>query len=57
MLACVSIVMSLLIWWLHFRARRRTATLPSYCLAIDILGLGVIALTGHLRFITNRNWG
>jgi uncharacterized membrane protein len=47
-LACVSIVMIWLIWWLHFRARRRAAALPSYRLAIESLGVGLIALTGHL---------
>jgi uncharacterized membrane protein len=47
-LACVSIVMIWLTWWVHFRVRRRAEALPNYHLAIEILGVGVIALTGHL---------
>jgi len=46
-LACVSSVMIWLVWWVHFRARRREA-LPSYRLAIEFLGVGIVALTGHL---------
>jgi hypothetical protein len=37
-----------LVWWLHFRARRRPEALPNYRLALEILGVGIIALTGHL---------
>jgi uncharacterized membrane protein len=47
-LACVSSVMIWLVWWVHFRARRRTAALPNYRLALELLGVGLIALTGHL---------
>src|SRR6266446_4516463 len=47
-LACVSSVMIWLVWWLHFRARRRAKALPNYRLAIELLGVGLIALTGHL---------
>jgi uncharacterized membrane protein len=47
-LAGVSSVMIWLVWWLHFRARRGTEVLPSYRLALEFLGVGVIALTGHL---------
>jgi uncharacterized membrane protein len=47
-LACVSSVMIWLVWWVHFRARRRPQALPSYRLALEILGVGLIALTGHL---------
>jgi len=36
-LACVSSVMIWLVWWVHFRARRRTVYLPSYRLAIECL--------------------
>jgi len=32
----------------HFRVRRRAEALPNYRLAIEILGVGIIALTGHL---------
>lgn len=47
-LACVSSVMVWLIWWVHFRARRRAEGLPSYRLLAEVLAVGVIALTGHL---------
>jgi uncharacterized membrane protein len=47
-LACVSTVMIWLVWWLHFRARRRTLVLPRYRIPLEVLAVGVIALTGHL---------
>ena len=47
-LACVSTVMIWLVWWVHFHAQRRAQALPTYRLAIELLGVGVIALTGHL---------
>jgi uncharacterized membrane protein len=47
-LASVSIVMIWLVWWLHFRARRRTAQLPIYRLPVELLAVAIIALTGHL---------
>jgi uncharacterized membrane protein len=47
-LACVSSVMIWVVWWLHFRARRQNATLPSYRLAIESLAVGVVVLTAHL---------
>jgi uncharacterized membrane protein len=47
-LACVSSVIIWLVWWMHFRARRRTQSLPVYRLAIEFLGVILIALTGHL---------
>src|ERR1700692_1570248 len=47
-LACVSSVMIWLVWWLHFRARRHAQALPNYRLALELLGVGIIALTGHL---------
>src|SRR5437588_9872900 len=47
-LASVSSVMIWLVWWLHFRARRRAEALPNYRLAVEFLGVGIIALTGHL---------
>jgi len=46
--ACISTVMIWLIWWIHFRARRRTEALPRYRLPIEILAVGIVALTGHL---------
>jgi|SRR5271166_478389 len=47
-LACVSSGMIWLVWWVHFRARRRLQALPGYRLAIELLGVGIIAVTGHL---------
>jgi len=47
-IACASIVLIWLVWWQHFRARRRAEVLPSYRLAIELLGVGLVALTGHL---------
>jgi uncharacterized membrane protein len=47
-LACVSSVTIWLVWWLHFRARRRAEVLPSYGLAVEFLGVAIVALTAHL---------
>jgi uncharacterized membrane protein len=47
-LACTSSVMIWLVWCVHFRMRRRSEALPNYRLALEILGVAVIALTGHL---------
>src|SRR3954452_12779594 len=37
-----------LVWWVHFRARRWAVALPRYWLAIEVLGVAIVALTGHL---------
>lgn len=47
-LACISSVLIFLIAWIHFRARRNSLVLPVYRLPIEILGVLVISLTGHL---------
>ena len=47
-LACISTVLIWLVWWVHFRARRRTVYLPIYRLALEVLAVGLVALTGHL---------
>ncbi len=47
-LACVSSVVIWLVWWVHFRARRRAEVLPNYRLAVEFLGVALVALTGHL---------
>ena len=47
-LACISTVLIWLVWWVHFRARRRTVYLPMYRLALEVLAVGLVALTGHL---------
>jgi uncharacterized membrane protein len=46
--ACVSSLLIWLVWWVHFHARRRTAILPGYRLALEFLGVALVALTGHL---------
>jgi uncharacterized membrane protein len=46
--ASVSSVIIWVVWWIHFHARRREAVLPGYRLALEILGVGLVALTGHL---------
>src|SRR6266446_163301 len=45
-LACASSVMIWLVWWVHFRARRRTVYLPSYRLPVELLTVGIVAVTG-----------
>ncbi len=47
-LACVSTVMIWLVWWVHFRTRRRALILPGYRLPLEVCGVVVIALTAHL---------
>lgn len=37
-----------LVWWVHFRARRGAEELHGYRLALEFLGVGLLALTGHL---------
>jgi uncharacterized membrane protein len=48
LLACLSTVMIWLVWWVHFRTRRREEDLPRYRFAIELLGVAIIAVTGHL---------
>jgi uncharacterized membrane protein len=47
-LACASTVMIWLVWWVHFRVRRREMSLPGYRLPLECVGVALIALTGHL---------
>ena len=47
-LAGASSVVIWLVWWLHFRAKRRAEALPNYRLSIEFLGVLIVALTGHL---------
>src|SRR5580765_3100446 len=44
-LACVSSVLIWLVWWVHFRARRRAVFLPRYRFAVEFLAVGIVALT------------
>src|SRR5580692_429654 len=43
-LACISSAVIWMVWWVHFRARRRAVVLPSYRLALEFLGVGLVAL-------------
>jgi uncharacterized membrane protein len=45
-LACVSSVMIWLVWWVHFRVRRRAEVLSNYRLAVEFLGVALVGLTG-----------
>jgi len=47
-LACVSSVTIALVWWMHHRARRRGEALPALALAAELVGVGLVTLTGHL---------
>lgn len=46
-----------LVFWIHWRARRDCrASLPGYRLAVEIVGVLLVALTGHLGgFLTGVN--
>ena len=46
--ALLSSAMIWLVWWIHFRARRRQVALPSFRLAIELAAVGVVAITAHL---------
>ena len=46
--ASLSSVVIWMVWWVHFRVRRREATLPSYRLAIEFVGVALVSLTAHL---------
>ena len=46
--ACVSTVMIWIVWWVHFRGRKRSEPLPSYRLAIELMAFAIVALTAHL---------
>jgi uncharacterized membrane protein len=47
-LACVSSVMIWLVWWIHYRGRGRKTSPPSYRIPLELLGVALVALTGHL---------
>ncbi len=47
-LALVSSSLIWLAWWIHFRARRPEQPLPRFRLALELVAVGVIALTAHL---------
>ena len=47
-LAGVSSAVILVVWWAHRSARGRKETVPSYVIALELLGVIAIGLTGHL---------
>jgi len=54
--ASVSSVMIWLTWWMHFRARRLPAGLPDWSVAIELLAVAAVVLTGHLGgFVSGVN--
>jgi len=56
-LGILSSAMICLVWYLHFRARRTPSqTLPSYCLAIELMAMSLVGLTAHLGgYLTGVN--
>src|SRR5271163_2468573 len=47
--ALTSAVMIWIVWWIHFCARRGAGlNLPNYRLVLEFVGVGVLAVTGHL---------
>jgi uncharacterized membrane protein len=47
-LAGVSTASIWLVWWVHFRARRQKAPLPTYRLLFESLTVALVILTAHL---------
>ena len=47
-LGCLSSVLIVAVWWLHFRSRRRAGNLPRYVTLVEAAGLLAVGLTGHL---------
>jgi uncharacterized membrane protein len=44
-----SAVVIWVVWWIHFRARRNGRTTPpNYRLVVELLGVGLLAIAGHL---------
>jgi len=47
-LGCVSSATIGIVWWMHQRARRQREASPGYRMVIELLGVAIVALTGHL---------
>ena len=47
-LACVASATIGLAWWMHRRARRRGESLPTLAVIVELAGVGLVTLTGHL---------
>jgi uncharacterized membrane protein len=37
-----------LVWWIHFRARRRNLDLSTYRIILETIAVGIVGATGHL---------
>jgi len=48
LLAGISTVVIWAVWWIHYRRRRDGKLLPGFRFPLELLGVAVIALTGHL---------
>ncbi len=48
LLGSLSSLLIWLLWWIHLRARQQNVSPPKYRLALEILAVGVVALTAHL---------
>ena len=49
LLACASATIILLVWCFHFRAwRNNDARVPIYCFFVELAGVLLIGITGHL---------
>ena len=46
--ALASAVLIVAVWWGHFRARRLGVALPASRLALELIGVLLVGLTGHL---------
>ena len=47
--AVISSALICLVWWAHFRARRRPEpSLPAHRLPLELLAVAVVGMTGHL---------
>jgi uncharacterized membrane protein len=47
--ALASAVVIWIVWWIHFRARRGGGTpLPNFRLVLEFVGVGLLAIAGHL---------
>ncbi|MFZ0198740.1 MAG: DUF2231 domain-containing protein [Candidatus Sulfotelmatobacter sp.] len=46
--ACLSSVMIWVVWWIHYRGRRGGGERPRYRIPLELLGVVLVALTGHL---------
>jgi uncharacterized membrane protein len=57
-LGSMSSLLIWVVWWLHFRARRRAAALSRYLWLLEAVGVLVVGLTGHLGgFLAGVNGG